>query len=139
MPYDALQTLYRGTPSATVVGDWKFVGPTRYGEIVTRVGGDVTGTNPTMDITIQESEDGVTSLGTIATVPQIIDEMVGYIATATPRYEVPGEDPLRTAFKTGSTGNYIRSTVTLGGTTPVFNGVSVEAVVSDEGHTLSGR
>ena len=111
--------------SATGDGPVVFAGKDRSFTGFLRVGGDVTGTNPTLDVLIKESEDGLTSWVTIATFAQVTDEQVGYIATATPRYEVPGEDPLVVGMVT--TKDYIQAVWTIGGTvSPTFNDVSIE-------------
>lgn len=111
--------------SATGTGSAVFAGKDRAFIARLRVGGDVTGSSPTLDMVIQESTDGSTSWGTVATFTQVTDEQVGYIATATPRYEVPGEDPLAVMFMT--TKDYLRCSYTVGGTgSPTFNDVSVE-------------
>jgi hypothetical protein len=108
--------------SADHVGRIVDFGVGKRADVVVRVAGDVTGSSPTLDITIKESDDQATWT-TLATVPQITDEMVGYIATATPRPEVPGEDPITISIK--STKRYLQADFNTGGTTPVFNDVSV--------------
>lgn len=111
--------------SASGTGTVIFAGKDRAFTGRLRVGGDVTGTNPTLDVVIQESSTGTGSWTTIATFTQVTDEQVGYIATATPRYEVPGEDPLAVVFRT--TKDYLQASWTIGGTaTPTFNDVSIE-------------
>jgi hypothetical protein len=139
MPYDALETLFRAAVvNATVTGDWKFIGSRRGGNAIIRVGGDVTGTNPTLIVTIEGSSDGAGAAdATLATAATITDEMGGYIDVDTPRYEVPGEDPISVPFETGAY-DYVRAVITLGGTTPVFNTVSVEPVVHDLAYVRSG-
>lgn len=133
MAYDELLKLLgtAGDPEAdlstTGSGVARFAGKNRSFNAFLRIGGDVTGTSPTLDMRIQESPDGTGSWVTIATFAQQIDEQVGYIATATPRYEVPGEDPVVRGFTL--TKDYVRVDYTLGGTTPVFNDVSVELVI----------
>lgn len=139
MPFDALETLFRASVlNADQTGDWKFVGSRRGGKAILTVGGDVTGTNPTLDWTIEGSSDGVgASDATLATGAQVTDEMVGYIDVDTPRYEVPGEDPISVGFETGAY-DYIRVNLNTGGTTPVFNTVSVEIEMTDLAYVRSG-
>lgn len=110
--------------SATGSGTARFVGKGKSFIALLRVGGDVTGTSPTLDMRIQQSANGSSGWATIATFTQVTDEQVGYVATTTPRYEVPGEEPLSAGFTT--TQDYLRVDYTAGGTTPVFNDVSVE-------------
>lgn len=110
--------------STTGNGTARFVGKNKSFLAAARVGGDVTGSSPTLNLNIYESADGTNSFALVASFAQITDEQVGYIATSTPRYEVPGEDPLVISFTT--TKDYIRCSYTVGGTTPVFNDVSVE-------------
>lgn len=110
---------------STDVGSARFAGKDRRWDALLRVGGDVTGTDPTLDMIIQESADGSTSWTTAATFTQVTNEQVGYIATATPRYEVPGEDPLTVSFVTSK--DYVRASWTIGGSaSPTFNDVSIE-------------
>jgi hypothetical protein len=136
--YDAtLNLLEPSSITSTANGTAKFLGRNRSFLAELRVGGDVTGTNPTLDVTIEEDANGA-GVGTeIAAVTQITNEMVGYIATATPRYEVPGESPLSVVFRTSL--DYVRAVITIGGTdTPTFNDVSVRVRPLSEAYKRSG-
>ena len=124
--------------AATTTGTGVFFGDNRGGVATLRVAGDVTGTNPTLDAKLQASATIGGSYADIATFPQVTDEMVGYIATATPRPEVPGETPLRASFMMPDGKPWLRVVCTLGGTTPVFNDVSVEVRPTAEAVIASG-
>lgn len=139
MPFDALLTLYRAAVvDGNVTGDAKFLGANTGATVTLRIGGDVTGTNPTFDWKVQRSADGVSSWTDIASGTQVTDEMVGYIATTTPRYEVPGEDPLSMDIYT--TQDYVRAVITIGGTaTPTFRVVSIEMEPHGRAYVRSGR
>ena len=135
--YDETLKLYEGTLTSDTDGDAKALGRNRSFTAILRVGGDVTGTSPTLDVTIQQSATGTGSWTTIGTFTQVTDEMVGYIATATPRYEVPGEDPLTCAFNT--TQDYVRAVLNIGGTaSPTFPLTSIHVVPNDTAHKRSG-
>lgn len=132
-----------GNPVADVAasadGTGVYFGDNRGGVATLRVAGDVTGTNPTLDVVLQASDAIGGSYTTIATFPQVIDEMVGYIATATPRPEVPGETPLHVAFMMPAGKPWLRVSMTVGGTgTPTFNDVSVEVRPTAEAVIASG-
>jgi hypothetical protein len=92
----------------------------------------VTGTSPTFDLRIQQSDALASGYATLATFPQVIDEQIKFVTVTPvpniPRYEVPrDEDPLSITFTTTKT--YVRADWTIGGTaTPTFNDVSVELV-----------
>ena len=138
MAYDTtLNLLEPSTVNATGNGSAKFLGRNRTFKAYQRVGGDVTGTSPTWDAAIQESTDGSTGWTTIATFPQVTAEMVGYVATTTPRYEVPGSDANVRTFST--TKDYVRVANTTGGTTPVFPLASVKIQPSSDAFKQSGR
>jgi hypothetical protein len=135
--FDALLNLYAGDPAASADGDYKALGRNRMFEAIVWVGGDVTGTNPTLDVTIEADANRPGDGTEIAAVTQITNEMVGYIATATPRYEVPGESPLSVVFRTSL--DYVRAVITIGGTdTPTFNDVSVRVRPLSEAYKRSG-
>lgn len=115
----------------TTDGDWVYVGPNKNAQWRLTIGGDVTGTNPTLDVTIQGSTDGVgASDATLATFPQQIDENVGYVASTTPRPEVPGEWGAFVTAPTlvgGTAYPWQRVHAVVGGTsTPVFPLVSCD-------------
>lgn len=139
--YDTtLNLIEPSTLTSTGNGDTKFLGRNRAFRGELRVGGDVTGTLPTMDVVVKQSSD-LSTWTTLATFAQVIDEQVGYIdaagAGAGPRPEVPGEDPLVVNFST--TADYVRAEVTIGGTgTPTFPLVSVKVTPLDVAHRRSG-
>jgi hypothetical protein len=123
--YDNAINLFANNISAagTVQQAAKPVGRNRSFYAVGRVGGDVTGTTPTLTFTIEQSADGVSGFTQIAG-PFTLTEMVGYVAGTTPRYEVPGLDAVKGAFNT--TQDYVRAVTTAGGTSPVFPSVSIK-------------
>lgn len=112
--------------SATGTGaNARFVGKNKAFRATMRVGGDISGT-PTLDMRIQESANGTSGWVTVATFPQVTTEQVGYVATTTPRYEVPrtlAQEPPSVAFET--TKDYLKADWTLG-SAGVLNDVSVE-------------
>lgn len=112
------------TLTATGSGSARFVGKNRAFRAVLRIGGDVAGTTPSLTMRVQESPDGSGSWVTVATFAAQTDEQVGFVATTTPRYEVPGEDPLFQTFQT--TKDYVRADYTISGTTPSFGDTSLE-------------
>lgn len=139
---DALLNLYEpATLSATGNGTAKRLGRNRSFRAIARVGGDVTGTNPSATGAIAQSQDQSTWT-VLATFPAIIDEMIGYVdasppsAAEAPRPEVPGEDPLIVTFNT--TQDYVRVQWTVTGTTPVFPLTSVVIQPLPSAHRLSG-
>ena len=136
--YDTLLNLFSANVSgaATTNGSAKALGRNRSFQAVLRVGGDVTGTTPTLNVTIEESATGTGSWTQIAAFAQVIDEQVGYVATTTPRYEVPGEDPLTVGFVTSK--DYVRAVVVAGGTTPAFPLTSVNVRPLDSAYKRSG-
>ena len=106
---------------------------------ILRVGGDVTGATPTLNVTIEQSANGTTGWAAIpgAAFAQVIDEMVGYVGGTTPRYEVPGEDPLSLTFT--PTQDYVRAVLTVGGTgSPTFPLTSVAVEPLDVATKRSG-
>jgi hypothetical protein len=116
------------TLTATGSGSYVYVGAYKAFRAELRVGGDITGTNPTLDMRVQTDLDGQGSGTTALTFTQVTTEQVGYVGGTTPRYEVPGSDPLTGVFETGAN-PYVRADYTIGGTaTPTFPGVSVELV-----------
>jgi hypothetical protein len=136
--YDSLINLYGpATLTTTAQGTAKVLGRNRGFTGVVRVGGDVTGAGATMTATIEESATGTAGWAVIATFPAVTDEMVGYVSGTTPRYEVPGEDPLSVAFKTSK--DYVRAVLTTGGTTPSFGLTSVTVQPNDTAYKISGR
>lgn len=136
MPHDELLRLLgtTGNPEQTLVatgsGDYRYAGAHRAFRAVLRVGGDVLGSSPTLDMRIQTDADGAGAGTTVGTFTQVTDEMVGYMdaSPVVPRYEVPGEDPLSLVFETGAN-PYVRADWTIGGTgSPSFADVSVELI-----------
>lgn len=113
--------------NATVNGTAKDWGAGRLVRTELRVGGAVTGSNPTLDVKIQDSADQVTWVDR-ATFPQQIATMAGYQDTVSndPEYGVPGTGPAVIAVRTVS--RYVRAVFTVGGTNPVFNDVTVMPV-----------
>lgn len=118
--------------AGTYYGDWVYVGPDKNATWRMTIGGDITGTNPTLDVTIEGSTDGSGSAdATLGTFTQVTStEQVGYITGGgVPRPEVPGA---WAAFATAPTRQgstqypWQRVKVVLGGTTPVYNDVSVD-------------
>lgn len=112
----------------TTTGDGtaRFVGKGKTFLAVARVGGDIRGTSPTLTLTINQSANGTTSFASIASIALSATEQVGYISGSTPRYEVPGSEPLTATFTT--TQDYIRCSYTVGGTSPAFDDVSCELI-----------
>ncbi len=138
MAYDTLLNLLEpSTVNATANGSAKYLGKNRTFKAYQRVGGDVTGTSPTWDAAIQESADGSTGWTTVVSFPQVTTEMVGFVASTTPRYEVPGSDANMRIFST--TKDYVRVANTTGGTTPVFPLASVKIQPTSEAYKQSGR
>lgn len=139
MAYDALLNLYGpATATATTQGSAKAWGRNRAMRVEARVGGDVTGTTPSMTITVEQSATGTGSWALIpgATFAAITDEQVGFVGGTTPRYEVPGEDPL--SMTVTPTQDYVRAVLTLSGTTPSFPLTSVNAFPIDSPTKRSG-
>jgi hypothetical protein len=137
--YDAtLNLLEPSSITSTANGTAKFLGRNRSFLAELRVGGDVTGTNPTLDVTVEQSAD-LSTWTEIAEFSQVIDEMVGYVdaSPVSVRPEVPGEAALTRTFST--TQDYVRAVVTVGGTaTPTFPLTSVKVLPLDVAHRLSG-
>ena len=130
MPHDELLRMLgtTGDPeqdlSTNGDGTARFAGKYKTYIGVARVGGDVTGTSPSLVLTVNESANGTSSFSNVATFAAITDEQVGHVASTAPNYAVPGDDPLLVSFTTSK--DYVRVSWTMTGTTPVFNDVSVE-------------
>ena len=120
MAYDALLQLTgtSGNPLETVAtsaaGTAVFVGANRLCHADRRIATTVTGTSPTLTVSIQGSTAATTGFSTIVAFPQQTTAMTGE----------PGTGPITVSFRTGST-PYIRVDKTAGGTSPSFQGVSV--------------
>lgn len=133
MAYDSEQWLTGNADSpiedinATANGTARDLGANRLFRCELRVGGAVTGTDPTLDVTVQDSADNVTFTNR-ATFPQQTATMAGYQDTVSndPEYTVPGTGPAVIALRTVN--RYVRIVKTVGGTDPVFNDVTVMTI-----------
>jgi hypothetical protein len=123
MAYDSLIWLSGTTsdPTETVTatgnGSAKDCGADRVFEAELRIGGAVSGPSPTLTVTIEESTDGSTGWGVIATFAQETTSDRG-----SSDYAVPGSAPQKRWFRTSK--RYVRWVKTAGGTTPSFGGTS---------------
>jgi hypothetical protein len=120
----------RQTLTATGSGTWRFVGKNKAYRAQMRIGGAVSGTNPTLDMRVQQAATSGGVATTVATFTQATASQVGYTTSGgTPRYEVPGtQDPPEQIF--AATQDWIRVDYTVGGSaSPSFGNVSVELVM----------
>lgn len=144
---DALLQLFSASINAAGVVTQqagRFLGRNRTYNAVARVGGDVTGTGPTLSFTLEESNALASGYGQIPGTGTInVTEMWGLQAAggsaavgAKPEIpRVPGTPP-RVAFST--TKDYVRAVVTAGGTSPVFPNTSIYAEPLDVASKISG-
>lgn len=95
-----------------------------------RVGGAVTGTSPTLDITVQDSVTGSTSWQTIATFAQVTTTMSGVTNPENTAAAARGAALVR-AFRVTDARPYVHIGVTAGGTTPSFSDVTVRVIPLD--------
>lgn len=121
MAYDELLRLSGSTnnPLETITasgnGTAVFVGANRSFTVAQRVGGVVSGTNPTLDTKIQESANGSSGWTDVVSFPQVTASMAGLSG---------GTGPNRVGVVT--TKDYLRRVHTVGGTgSPSFGAVSV--------------
>jgi hypothetical protein len=138
--YDALLNLHSANISgaATTNGSAKYLGRNRTFRAIGRVGGDVTGSAPTLTISLEESTTGT---GSWTAIPgsMTLTEQVGYVATTTPRYEVPSAVATLPSIVFTTTKDYVRTSVVAGGTTPAFPNMSVVVEPVDMPVLASGR
>jgi hypothetical protein len=138
--YDSLLNLHSANISgaATTNGTPKFLGRNRTFRVWGRVAGDVTGGTPTLTISLEE---GISTTGPWTAIPgsMILTEQVGYVATTTPRYEVPSAVAVLPNFTFTTTKDYVRTSVVAGGTTPAFPGMTVATEPIDAPILASGR
>lgn len=122
-----------------------FAGRNRSYFAVPRIGGDVTGTTPTLSFTLQESNALASGY---ADIPSMVNinviemwgdpEATGGLAAAGAKPElprVPGTPP-KIAFTT--TKDYVRAVVTAGGTSPVFPKATIYAEPIEATSKMSG-
>lgn len=121
---DALLTLSgsEADPTITVTADTTgpvlYVGEGRRFNARLTIAGTVSGTNPTLDVTLQASADGLGNWTTLAAFPQRTTSN----AAATGAHTVP--DKLVAIMPAGK--HYVRANFDIGGSsTPTFPGVSV--------------
>lgn len=121
-----------------------FLGRNRSYNAVARIGGDVTGTGPTLSFTLEESNAAGSGFAQIPGTGTInVSEMWGLQAAggssaagAKPEIpRVPGT-PVRVPFTT--TKDYVRAVLTAGGTSPVYPTVSIYAEPTDITSKISG-
>jgi hypothetical protein len=121
-----------------------FAGRNRTFNAVPRIGGDVTGTTPTLSFTLEESNAlasgyaQVPGTGTINVTEMWGLQAAGGAAAAGAKPEiprVPGTPP-RVAFAT--TKDYVRAVVTAGGTSPVFPKATIYLEPTDATSKISG-
>lgn len=122
----------------------RFLGRNRTYNAVPRIGGDVTGTTPTLSFTLEESNALASGYAQIPGTGTInVTEMWGLqaaggsaLAGAKPEIpRVPGTPP-RVAFTT--TKDFVRAVVTAGGTGPVFPKTTIYAEPLDVATKISG-
>jgi hypothetical protein len=106
------------TGAGATNGTGVYVGANRLVLSELRIGGAVTGTSPTMDVKYQSSADGTTSFVDIPGAAHAQQ-------TATQASESTVAHPDVIAFRVPNGRPYVRSVVTLGGTSPVFTTVSL--------------
>jgi hypothetical protein len=142
--YDALLNLLSGSLSGTpAAGTAKALGRNRTFRAIGRCGGDVTGAGATCSIAFEESSNGTSGWAAIPGVGALtITEQVGGFATTPtvrPSPEIPSQVfPLPSVTFT-TTKDFVRAVPTLGGTTPVFPGISVTVEPVDLTVLPSGR
>jgi hypothetical protein len=121
-----------------------FLGRNRTYFAVPRIGGDVTGTTPTLSFTLEESNAlasgyaQVPGTGTINVTEMWGLQAAGGSAAAGAKPElprVPGTPP-KIGFTT--TKDYVRAVVTAGGTSPVFPNASIYAEPAEGATKQSG-
>lgn len=105
------------TLTATVNGPAVYYGPERMFDFRLLVGGTVAGTNPTLDVKIQASADGVSSWTDVATFAQITATQLGATGSLS--------EPPHALVRVPSAKPYLRAVFTVGGTTPSFGGVAL--------------
>lgn len=144
---DALLRVFSGSISVTGAQTQQagvFAGRNRTYNAVARVGGDVTGTGPTLSFTLEESSllaSGYAQVPGTGTIN--VTEMWGLQAAggasavgAKPEIpRVPGTPP-RVAFS--STKDFVRAVVTAGGTSPVFPSTTIYLEPLDVATKISG-
>lgn len=121
-----------------------YAGRNRSFNAVARVGGDVTGTGPTLSFTLEESNAlasgyaQVPGTGTINVTEMWGLQAAGGASAAGAKPElprVPGT-PVRVPFAT--TKDYVRAVVAAGGTSPVFPNATIYAEPIDATSKISG-
>lgn len=121
-----------------------FAGRNRSFNAVARIGGDVTGTTPTLTFTLEESNalaSGYTQIpgtGTINVTEMWGLQAAGTSAAAGAKPEIPRVPgtPIRVPFT--ATKDYVRAVVTAGGTSPVFPNASIYAEPLEATSKISG-
>lgn len=105
--------------AGTTYGPAAYVGADRLIQARLLIGGTVTGTNPTLDVTLEACSDAAgTGATTIATFAQKTATEAGAVGIA------PAAPPVAAGILPASK-PYLRAKFVAGGTTPVFNGVAV--------------
>lgn len=107
------------TVTADAYSEYIYVGEGRVFGVHLAVAGPVTGTNPTLDVSLQDSADGITVSNTaMASFSQRTADDVTAYGTVT--------EPQRLVLRTRTGFPYVRAYFNLGGTaTPTFVGVSL--------------
>lgn len=107
------------TVSADAYSEWLYVGDNRVFGLHLAIAGPVSGTNPTLDVSLQDSADGNTlSNSAMASFAQRTADDVTAYGTVT--------EPQRLVLRTRTGYPYVRAFFNLGGTSsPTFVGVSL--------------
>lgn len=109
---DPTQTL-----TATFNSAPAFFGPDVMFDFRLLVVGTVSGTNPTLDVKIQASADGVSSFTDVGIFSQITATQLGATGSLA--------EPPHAIVRVPALKPYLRAVFTVGGTTPSFGGVSL--------------
>jgi hypothetical protein len=138
--YDALLNLrspFNVVAAGTTNGPAMKLGRNRAFRAIGRVSGVVTGSSPTMTISLEESTTG-TSAWTAIPGSMTVTEQVGKVG-ANIRPEIPSSVTTLPSLVFQTTKDYVRTSEVAGGTTPGFPGLSVVVEPVDLTTLASGR